>query len=137
MHQARHKLLRQDDIFYINGIDKEWSNLLVAESCYAATYSGDKEREFGVLFGKADERIHVGFDGINATLHGGNGVCPALQTDAFTPYGTKPIVSQPCCTRHRSSSSALSRAWPCGVISAVLFSGGGRQRPTPFIAGPS
>lgn len=95
MHQARHKLLRQDDIFHINGISKEWSNLLVAESCYAATYPGDKEREFGVFFGKADERIHIGFDGINAALHGGNGVGPAMQPDAFAPYGTKPIVSQP------------------------------------------
>src|SRR5690606_20798566 len=33
-------------------------------------------------------------------------------------------------TRHSSSSSALSRACPAGVISAVLFSPGGRQRPT-------
>src|SRR5690606_17614680 len=32
-------------------------------------------------------------------------------------------------TRHSSSSSAFSRAWPCAVISAVLFSAGGRQRP--------
>ena len=109
MHQARHKLLRQDDIFYINGIDKEWSNLLVAESCYAATYSGDKEREFRVLFGKADERIHIGFDGINAALHGGNGVCPAMQPDAFAPYGTKPIVSQPRSTATMCASQIAAK----------------------------
>src|SRR5688500_5350932 len=34
-------------------------------------------------------------------------------------------------TRQSSSSSAFSRAWPSRVISAVLFSAGGRQRLTP------
>src|SRR3546814_14699573 len=33
-------------------------------------------------------------------------------------------------TRHRSSSSDFSRACPAGVTRAVLFSPGGRQRPT-------
>ena len=38
MHQARHKFLRKVDILHINGIRKEWSNLLIAKSGYAATF---------------------------------------------------------------------------------------------------
>ena len=60
MHQARHKLLRKDDILHINCIRKEWSNLLVTESCYAATYPCDEECEPAVLLGETDELIYVG-----------------------------------------------------------------------------
>ena len=129
MHQARHKLLRQDDIFHINGISKEWSNLLVAESCYAATYSGDKKREFGVLFGKADELIHIGLDSINSALHGRNGVCLTMKTNAFAPYGTKPLVSQSCSTATMCACQIASKHEylaffqfqnPFGCISSVV-----------------
>ncbi|MCF2634192.1 hypothetical protein I6E40_02215 [Prevotellamassilia timonensis] len=96
LHQARHKLLRKDDILHINGIHKEWSNLLVTESCYSATYSCNEEREPAVLFGETDERIYVGLDGINTALHGRDGVCLTMQPHAFAPYGTKPVVSQAC-----------------------------------------
>ena len=44
-----HELLRKDDILHINGIRKERSNLLVTESCYAATYSCNEECEPAVL----------------------------------------------------------------------------------------
>jgi len=72
--------------------------LLIAESGYAATDSCDEEREPAVLLGEADESIHVWLDGFHTTLHGRDGVCPAMQTHAFAPYGTKPVVSQSCST---------------------------------------
>ena len=56
MHQARHKFFRKDDILHINGIRKEWSNLLVTESSYATTYSCDQKSEPIVLLGKG--KIH-------------------------------------------------------------------------------
>ena len=60
MHQARHKFLRKDDILHINGILKEWSNLLITESSYTATYPCDEECEPAVLLGETDELIYVG-----------------------------------------------------------------------------
>ena len=60
MHQARHKFLREDDIFHINGIRKERSNLLFSEACYAATYPCDEECEPAVLLGETDELIYLG-----------------------------------------------------------------------------
>lgn len=98
LHQARHKLLRKYDILHINGIRKERGNLLIAKSCYTATYSCNQEREPVVLLCKTDERIYVGLDGFHTTLHGRDGVCLTMQTNTFAPYGAKPFVSQPCCT---------------------------------------
>ena len=59
MHQARHKFLRKDDILHINGILKEWSNLLISESCYATTYSCNEECEPAVLLGETYELIYI------------------------------------------------------------------------------
>ena len=98
MHQARHKLFRKDDILHINGIRKERSNILITESGYAATYPCNEECEPAVLLGEADESIHVWLDGFHTTLHGRDGVCLTMQTHAFAPNGTKPIVSQACST---------------------------------------
>ena len=92
------KFFRKDDILHINGIRKEWRNLLISESSYAATYSCNEERELAVLFGKTDEIIHVGLDGFHPTLHGRDGVCLTMQTHTFAPYSAKPIVSQACST---------------------------------------
>lgn len=98
LNQARDKLNRKDDIFHINGIHKEWSNLLIAKFCYTATYSSDQKREAVVFLGKTDERIYIGLDGFHTTLHGRDGVCLAMQTNTFAPYGTKPLISKPCGT---------------------------------------
>ena len=67
MHQVRHKFLRKDDIVHINGILKEWSNLLIAKSGYDATYSCNEEREPAVLLGETDEIIYVWLDGFQGT----------------------------------------------------------------------
>ena len=67
MHQAPHKFLRKVDILYINGIRKEWSNLLIAKSGYAATYSCNQEREPTVLLCETDEIIYVWLDGFQGT----------------------------------------------------------------------
>lgn len=96
LNQARNKLNRKDDIFHINGIHKEWSNLLIAKSGYTATYSSDQKREAVVFLGKTDKRIYVRLD--DTTLHGRDGVCLAMQTNAFAPYGTKSFISKPCST---------------------------------------
>ena len=67
MHQARHKFLRKDDIVHINGILKEWSNLLFSESCYTTTYSCNEECEPAVLLCETDEIIYVWLDGFQGT----------------------------------------------------------------------
>ena len=59
MHQARHKFFRKDDILHINGILKEWSNLLISESSYATTYSCNEECEPAVLLGETYELIYI------------------------------------------------------------------------------
>ena len=59
MHQARHKFLRKDDIVHINGILKEWSNLLFSESCYTTTYSCNEECEPTVLLGETYKLIYI------------------------------------------------------------------------------
>ena len=68
MQQARHKFLRKDDILHINCIRKERSNLLIAESCYAATYSCNEEGEPAVLLGETDEIIYVWLDGFHTLI---------------------------------------------------------------------
>ena len=109
MHQARHKFFRKDDILHINGIHKERSNLLIPEACDAATYPCDEECEPAVLLGKTDELIYIWFDGFHTTLHGRDGVCLAMQTNAFAPYGTKPFVSLPCSTATMCASQIAAK----------------------------
>ena len=67
MHQARHKFPRKDDIVHINGILKEWSNLLIAKSCYTATYPRNQKHEPAVLLCETDELIYVWLDGFQGT----------------------------------------------------------------------
>ena len=67
MHQARHKFLRKDDFVHINGILKEWSNLLFSESSYTTTYSCNEECEPAVLLCETDELIYVWLDGFQGT----------------------------------------------------------------------
>ena len=93
-----HELLRKDDILHINGIRKEWSNLNIMKSCNTAAYACNEERKSIILFGKANELIHIGLDGFHPTLHGRDGVCLTMQTHAFAPYGTKLVLSQACST---------------------------------------
>ena len=88
------KLLGQNHVFHIYCVSKERCNLRIAKSGNAASYSGDEKGELAVLFGKADKLVDIRFDGLHAALHGGNGVCTAVQTYAFAPYGAKLPESQ-------------------------------------------
>ena len=109
MHQARHKFLRKVDILHINGIRKEWSNLLIAKSGYAATYPCDEECEPTMLLGKTDKRIYIGLDGFHTTLDGRDSVCLTMKTHAFAPYSAKPIVCQPCSTATMCASQITAK----------------------------
>ena len=59
------------DVF---GPGKKGSNLGGGKAGDAAADFGDQECEFGVASGEIDELVHVGFDGIGAAVHGGDGV---------------------------------------------------------------
>ena len=74
-----HEILGQEDVLQAAGILEERTNLLGRETCHTATDAGDNEGQMRMCFGKGDELVHVGRDGLDAALHGGNGVGAALQ----------------------------------------------------------
>ena len=61
---AFNELPRKDDVLHLNGIRKEWSNLLITESCYTTTYTGDEEGKVSVLF-----QFRNPFGGISSVVH--------------------------------------------------------------------
>ena len=95
MLEALHEGHREDDILHIDGIGKERSDLFITEPCYTAADSGYKEGKAGVFLGETDEIVHIGFDGLNASLHCRDGICLTIHTDAFAPYSAKLLESQP------------------------------------------
>ena len=51
--------------------------------------TGDIEEEFRMLPCKGDEIIHIGFDGLYAALHCGNGITLPPQPHAASHHGAK------------------------------------------------
>ena len=80
---------------------EERRDLGIGESRDAAAYTGDEEREFGVILGKKDELIDIRTDSIDAAVHGGNAVTLSLQAHSLSPDGSK---LTPSC---ESSSTAM------------------------------
>ena len=62
-----------------------------------------------MLFGKADELIHVWFDGFNTALHGWNGITLTLKSNALSPYCTKAIIGKPCSTTAMCTSKVAAK----------------------------
>ena len=100
---AFHELLREDDILHINGIRKERGNLPVTESRYTAADTGYQEGKAWVIFGKADEVIHIRLDGPNASLHRRDGITLALEPDPIAPDRPELVIGQSCSTAAVSS----------------------------------
>ena len=68
----------EDDIFHINGILKQRSNLVRCKSSDTTANTGNKELVLGMLLGKQDKLIHVWFDGIDSSVHGWDGIALTL-----------------------------------------------------------
>ena len=86
--------LRQVDVRYSHRVLEERGNLLRPESGDAAAYFRDEERQFGMLAGEADEVVHIGFDGVGASVHGRDAVGLSLQACALSPYGSPLLPGQ-------------------------------------------
>ena len=121
MLEALHEGHREDDILHIDGIGKERGDLFITEPCYTAADSGYKEGKAGVFLGETDEIVHIGFDGLNASLHCRDGICLTIHTDAFAPYSAKLLESQP-------GSTATVR--PCQI--AAEYDVNGNQKCSDF-----
>ena len=76
------------------------SHFAILKAGNATTDAGDIEVEFGVLSGKFDELIDVGFDGFHATLHGGDGIALSLQSHSLASNGTESVNGGACRTAH-------------------------------------
>ena len=83
------------DVLHIDGSRKQWRNLGVGEACDAAADARDQEGQLRALFGKSDELVNVGFDGVHAALHRRDGIALSLQTNALTHDGTKLLDGYP------------------------------------------
>ena len=75
------------DVVHLDGSGKQRGNLGRREASDAAADTGDEEGHLRMLCGKSDEVLHVGQDGVNAALHGGNGVALSLQAHTLTYDG--------------------------------------------------
>ena len=77
------ELLGQDNILAVYRMVEQRSYLLNPEASDAAANLRDQELILRMLFGKADELIHVWLDGCHSTLHRGDGIALTLQTYAL------------------------------------------------------
>ncbi len=90
------ELFRQNDVLHVDGVLEQRRDLLIRESGDTAADARDQELILGMLFSKRNKLIHVGFDGLHPTLHGGNGVALSLQAHALAPHRTKAVVGHTC-----------------------------------------
>ena len=58
----------------------------------------NEEVQLGIQSGEFDEFIDIGFDGFDASLHGGYGIALSLESDALSPDGSELCESQACGT---------------------------------------
>ena len=91
-----HKTLWQSDVCHSERALEQWRDFAVLESRDAASDSCYEECEFGVLFGKFDELIDVGFDDVNAAVHRRDGVRLSLQADALSEDCAELFFGYPC-----------------------------------------
>ena len=83
------KCLRETDIVTVKRFAEERGDFFVPEARNAAAYARHVEEQLRVLPGEGDELIHIGFDGLHAPLHGGDGVALAAETNAAAHHGTE------------------------------------------------
>lgn len=86
------------DILHINSLLKQWGDVVGSESGDATAYRGDEERLFGMRLGIADKLIHIGLDGLHATLHGGDGIALPLRTVTVADDSTEVESCHACGT---------------------------------------
>lgn len=77
------------DILHADGILEQRSNVVGRKSGNTAAYRRNEESLLGMRLGVADELVHVGSDGLHATLHGGDGIALTLRTVAIAEDSTE------------------------------------------------
>ena len=87
-------ILGQDNVVDGVGLAEQRGYFFVGESCNAAADACDEECEFGMRLGERDEFVHIRTDGVDASLHGGDGVAPALQSYALSHDGSELAVGR-------------------------------------------
>lgn len=101
------------DVF---GRGEKGSDLGGGEAGDAAADLGDQEGQIGVSSCEIDETVHVGFDGLGVTVHGGNGVRLTLKANALSPYGSEFVHCQQGGTSSVGSGKVAAKdkdlAWP-------------------------
>lgn len=91
------ELLGQDDVLAINGVVEQRGYLIHRDSRDTAADLRHQELQLRMLLGKADELIHIGFNGIDSSVHCWDAIALALQPNTLAPYCTKAFIGQTCC----------------------------------------
>lgn len=91
------EVAREDYVGEGEGPAEEGCYLCGGEAGYTTAYAGDVECQFGMLSGKFNEGVDVGTDGIDAALHGGDGIGVALEAFAPAPDGSEAFVGYAGC----------------------------------------
>ena len=83
------KIIWQGDVLHCGGSREKRGYLVGREAGYTTTDAGDEEMLVGMLLGVCDELVNIGADGVNASLHGGDGIALPLHAVAIAHYGTE------------------------------------------------
>lgn len=79
----------QEDVLHAACRFEERGDLPGREPRDAASDLCHEERQLRTSFRECDELLHIGADGLDIALHGGNGVAASLKSDALAPYGAE------------------------------------------------
>lgn len=85
------KRLRKDDIGHAQSVPEQGGNLFIPEAGNATANACDIEFQLGVSLGECDELVDVWLDGLNASLHCGDGVGLSLEPDSLPHYCAKSV----------------------------------------------
>ena len=77
------------------GLLEQGRDFLIGKACDATADAGNEECQVLTALGKLDKLIHIGFDGLHPTLHRGNAIATALQTNTLAHDGNKLPVGDP------------------------------------------
>ena len=88
--------LWQTDILDVPSCRKQRSDILILKSGNATADAGNIEEKIRMLPGISDELVDVWFDGLDATLHSGNGITLTAMSDTAAHDSAKLLESDIC-----------------------------------------
>ena len=83
------KIIWQGYVLHCGGSREKRGYLVGREASYATAYAGDEEMPVGMLLGLGYELVNIEAFGVNASLHGGDGIALPLHAVAVAHYGTE------------------------------------------------